>query len=123
MDGEIREALLKGGVIDITTTGRKSGQPRRIEIAFSQLRRPFTISPVSRGHRSGVGSPTWRRNPSFTFHLKQDLPADLPALARPISDPTERRQVLEMVARGWDRTDIDEMVRYSPLIEVTFEGL
>ena len=122
MDGEIREALLKGGVIDITTTGRKSGQPRRIEIAFHSFDGRYYISGFPRPQkRSWLAN--LETNPSFTFHLKQDLPADLPALARPISDPTERRQVLEMVARGWDRTDIDEMVRYSPLIEVTFEGL
>jgi hypothetical protein len=37
MKPEIRSALEQGGIIDITTTGRKSGQPHRIEIAFHAL--------------------------------------------------------------------------------------
>lgn len=34
MDDAVRQALDHGQVIDITTTGRTSGQPRRIEIMF-----------------------------------------------------------------------------------------
>lgn len=34
MDDSIRRALMRGGVIDITTVGRRSGRPRRIEIVF-----------------------------------------------------------------------------------------
>jgi hypothetical protein len=32
MEPHIAQALEKGGIADITTTGRRSGQPRRIEI-------------------------------------------------------------------------------------------
>ena len=34
---EIQQALVTDQVIDITTTGRRSGQPRRIEIWFHNL--------------------------------------------------------------------------------------
>ena len=37
LDPSVRDALTKGGLIDITTTGRKSGQPHRIEIAFHNV--------------------------------------------------------------------------------------
>jgi hypothetical protein len=37
MDDHVRKALEQGHVIDITTIGRKSGLPRRIEIAFYNL--------------------------------------------------------------------------------------
>jgi hypothetical protein len=37
-----------------------------------------------------------------------------------IIDETERREVLPDVARNWGRNDLEQMVRYSPLIEVTF---
>jgi hypothetical protein len=47
--------------------------------------------------------------------------ADLPATARIITDPAERRPILERVARLW-RRDADTMVAYSPLIEVSIEG-
>jgi hypothetical protein len=34
---EITKALDRGGVIDITTSGAKSGKPRRIEIVFHSI--------------------------------------------------------------------------------------
>ena len=37
MDATIQQALEKERTIDITTTGRKTGQPRRIEIWFHNL--------------------------------------------------------------------------------------
>ena len=52
----------------------------------------------------------------------EGLRADVPATAREITDPTERRQILEQVARVWKRTDVETMMNYSPLIEVTVEG-
>ena len=37
MEQSIKEALDRGGIADITTTGRQSGLPRRIEIYFHQF--------------------------------------------------------------------------------------
>lgn len=37
LDQPVRDALSRGGIIDITTTGRKSGQPRRLEIVFHNI--------------------------------------------------------------------------------------
>jgi hypothetical protein len=34
MEPQITQALEQGGIADITTTGRRTGQPRRIEIFF-----------------------------------------------------------------------------------------
>ena len=51
------------------------------------------------------------------------MTADLPATAREITDPVERRAILEQVARAWNRTDVDTMVAASPLIEVTLPAL
>jgi hypothetical protein len=62
-----------------------------------------------------------RANPHFTFHLKQLLQANLPATAREIADPVERREVLTKVARVW-RQDLEAMVRFSPLVEATIDG-
>jgi hypothetical protein len=62
-------------------------------------------------------------DPRFTFHLKRGVTADLPATARVITDVAERRAILEHVARAWRRTDLETMVAYSPLIEVTIKGL
>ena len=121
MDGEIRRALERGHTIDITTTGRRSGQPRRIEIVFHNIGGRLYIS----------GAPSPRRrdwlanleaNPRFTFHLKDTVRADLPARARVIVDEAERRAILTHVARAWGRDDPEVMVRQSPLIEVTLDG-
>lgn len=119
-NGAIGAALERGHTIDITTTGRRSGKPRRIEIMFHNIDGKIYISgtPYPRKRR-------WLLNleaePHFTFHLKSKTRADLPAVARVIDDEAERRTILPHVARAWNRDDVDRMVRYSPLIEVSFE--
>jgi len=121
MNDDIRAALSRGGTIDITTTGRQSGLPRRLEIVFHRIDGRMWIS--------GMPSPrkrAWIANleadPHLTVHLKGPVVvADLPATARVVVDETERRHVLDRVARAWRRTDVDRMVAESPLIEVTID--
>jgi deazaflavin-dependent oxidoreductase (nitroreductase family) len=122
MDDAIRVALSRGGTIDITTTGRRSGAARRIEIVFHRIDGRMWIS--------GMPSPrrrAWLANleskPRLTVHLKGPLAvADVPAVARIVTDEAERRTILERVARAWNRTDVDRMVAQSPLIEVMIES-
>jgi deazaflavin-dependent oxidoreductase (nitroreductase family) len=121
LDGRISAALARGGTVDITTIGRKSGKPRRLEIVFHNIDGGLYIS--------GTPSPTRRgwlanleANPRFTFHLKGAVRADLPATARIIDGEDERRRILAGVARNWRRTDIERMVLQSPLIEVTLDA-
>ena len=117
----IEAALERGHTIDITTTGRRSGMPRRIEIVFHNIDGRIYISGMPRPEKRD-----WLLNleadPRFIFHLKGRTAADLPATARVIDDEAERRRIVPHVARTWRRNDIDEMVRYSPLIEVTFDS-
>jgi hypothetical protein len=62
-------------------------------------------------------------NPAVTLHLKGQLAvADVEGTARVVADPAERRTLIEDVARNWKRTDVDEMVAHSPLIEVMVPG-
>ncbi|MFN8474040.1 MAG: nitroreductase/quinone reductase family protein [Anaerolineae bacterium] len=117
MDDNIREALATGRTIDITTIGRKSGEPRRIEIWFHNVDGHLYITGTP-GHRS------WYANlvahPEFTFHLKEGVQADLPARARPITDPAEKRATLvPILTRLGREADIDRWVADSPLVEVT----
>jgi deazaflavin-dependent oxidoreductase (nitroreductase family) len=115
----VEAALERGHTIDITTTGRRTGKARRIEIVFHNIASRIYISGQPRPEKRD-----WLLNlearPQFTYHLKGRTSADLPAIARVIDDPAERREVLAHVARNWRRNDLDQMVRYSPLIEVTF---
>jgi deazaflavin-dependent oxidoreductase (nitroreductase family) len=117
----IRRVLRHGHTIDITTIGRRSGLPRRIEIVFHSFDGRLYISGIPR-----PGTRAWLQNlradPHFTFHLKHLLQVDLPATAREITDPAERRAVLTKVAKVW-RRDVEPMVRLSPLVEVTIDGL
>jgi len=120
LDEKVRGALTRGGVIDITTTGRRSGRARRVEIVFHNI--------DGRIYISGTPSPrrrSWLANlearPDFTFHLKGPVRADLTAKARVIDNEAERRRILPHIARTWRRNDVDTMVRYSPLIEVTLD--
>ncbi len=115
--------------IDITTTGRRSGQPRRIEIVFYRVDDDVYLS--------GIPAPRTRdwlvnlsAEPNFTFHLKHGVVADLSARATVITDATERRRLLApLVAqfndrRGenseWPRAELEEWVQGSPLAKVEF---
>ena len=115
----IDAALERGHTIDITTTGRRSVMPRRIEIVFHNIGGRIYISGIPRREKRD-----WLLNleadPNFIFHLKGRFKADLPAKALIISGEAERLGVLPHVARAWNRNDLEAMVRYSPLIEVTF---
>jgi deazaflavin-dependent oxidoreductase (nitroreductase family) len=121
MNDSIRRALGQGHVIDITTTGRVTGEPRRIEIVFFTFDGRIYITGMPRADRQRAWLRNLEADPSFTFHLKSSVQADLPATARIITDPAERRSVLGRVAPSW-KQDPDAMVAHSPLIEVTIEG-
>jgi deazaflavin-dependent oxidoreductase (nitroreductase family) len=120
LDAAIRRVLRHGHTIDITTTGRRSGLPRRIEITFHSFDGRVYISGIP-SHRTRAWLRNLRATPEFAFHLKAPLKADLPATAREITDEAERRAVLEKVARVWNR-EPESMVRLSPLIEVSIPG-
>ena len=121
MNPDIQRALRHGHTIDITTTGRRTGQPRRIEIVFFNFDGRIFISGMPNPRHERAWLLNLEADPRMTFHLKRPVRADLPATARVIRDPAERRPILERVARVW-RRDPDAMVASSPLIEVTIPG-
>jgi len=120
MNDAIRAALTEGGLIDLTTTGRRTGEPRRVEIVFHAIDGRIVISGMPRREKRA-----WLANieadPRVTIHLKRDVVADLPGAARVVTDEAERRALLAHVARTWGRDDVEVMVRYSPLIEVVLD--
>jgi deazaflavin-dependent oxidoreductase (nitroreductase family) len=117
---ELDAALQGSQTVDITTTGRHSGEPRRLEIVFHNIDGRIYISGIpSHTRRSWIAN--LDANPNLTFHLKRQVRADLPATARVIEDETERRAILPHIAQLWGRKDLEQMVKYSPLIEVTLE--
>ncbi|MGO9792351.1 MAG: nitroreductase/quinone reductase family protein [Solirubrobacteraceae bacterium] len=114
-DERVRRALKNDRTIDITTTGRRSGQPRRIEIWFHNLGGRIYISGLP-------GRRDWYANlvadPEFVFHLKETTHVDLPARTRPITDPAERLHVLHALLAGIAREDdIETWLAASPIVE------
>ena len=121
LDPQVQEALKKDRVIDITTTGRKTGEPRRREIWFHNVNDVLYIAGLVL-----PGSRSWYANvladPCMTFHLKGTVQANLPARATPITDPTERRRVLEWICANLDQMDmLEARVAESPVIRVDLE--
>ncbi|MEL6982915.1 MAG: nitroreductase/quinone reductase family protein [Actinomycetota bacterium] len=118
-DPAVARALETDLTIDITTTGRRSGQPRRIEIWFLNIEgRVFiTGTPGRRDWMANLAA-----DPRFTFHLKESVTADLEAEARTVEDEPTRRLVLEHAVATWYRnqTPVDELVETAPMVEVTF---
>jgi deazaflavin-dependent oxidoreductase (nitroreductase family) len=118
VDQRILDQLRQGQTIDITTTGRRSGKPSRIEIAFQNIDGIVYISgfPGKRDWYANLVA-----NPNFTFHLKQSVNADLPAVARPITETDERRAVLTPFTANWNRAgEVERWIAESPLVAVTF---
>ena len=116
MDQKVKRALERDQTIDITTTGRKTGLPRRIEIWFHNLDGHLYITGLP-GRRDWYAN--LQANPEFIFHLKESMQADLPARARPIVDESERRAILVRILQnlGGPR-DLEEWVARSPLVEI-----
>jgi deazaflavin-dependent oxidoreductase (nitroreductase family) len=119
MDTEIERALTTDALIDMTTVGRKTGNPSKIEIAFHNFDGVLYISGMP-GKRDWYANLV--ANPAFTFHLKQSTQADIPARALPITDEAERRRVLTRIVQKWNRQEqLEAFVQSSPLVEVRLE--
>jgi deazaflavin-dependent oxidoreductase (nitroreductase family) len=124
MDTNITKALEKGGVVDITTTGRASGSPRRIEIFFHQLDGDYFIT--GRPGRKRDWLANMIANPEFTLHLKHGVTADLPAIATEVTDRDERETaIFRMLTESWNsspeqaRAGLDTWVEGAPLVRFT----
>ena len=123
MTPAVEAALQNDDMIDITTIGRKSGNASTTEIWYHRAfgRYFVTGSPGPRNWLANV-----KANPKFTFSLKQSIQADLPAAARVITDPDERREVLDEINKsqpyyGELPGGMEEMYESGPLFEVNFD--
>jgi deazaflavin-dependent oxidoreductase (nitroreductase family) len=116
-----RAALNHSQLIDLTTTGRRTGRPRRIEIFLHHDDDQLFITGLPRADRTRDWIYNIDADPHVVIHLKQSVVADVPATARVVTDPDERRPYIEAAARRWRRTDVPEMLRHSPLIVLTVD--
>ena len=115
MSPDIEQALAQDRVIDITTIGRKTGEPRRIEIWFHRIDGRYWITGTP-------GARSWYANlvahPDFTFHLKESAQADLAAVATPI-EGVEKARVLQAIGASIATSRLTLDAETSPLVEVT----
>ena len=92
MNDAVRSALETDRVIDITTVGRRTGQPQRKEIWFHNLAGRIFIT-------GSPGRRDWYANllatPGFTFHLKGSVSG------RPAGPSNARQGMRASAGRCW----------------------
>ena len=99
--------------IELTTTGRRSGQPSRIEIWWFHIGDRFIITGTP-------GPRDWYANvladPGIVIHTPL---GDHAATAVPVTDPGERRAVMTHPDTQWYQSqhDRDHLIASSPMIE------
>jgi len=122
MEEAIHEALEKDLLIDITTSGRKTGMEHRKEVAFHYLDGKVYVT-------GRPGRRSWYANllakPEFIFHIKQSLQRDVPATAIPITDQAHRcwvfQKMKDVEGERMQHLDVKEWTLKSPLVEVELE--
>lgn len=101
MDTAVENALERGGVIDITTRGAKSGREHRVEIVFHHLDGSYFITGKPGFKRDWLAN--MNANPTFTIHLKGAVAADVSAEAEEVTDEKQRAAVLyRILTESWD---------------------
>ncbi len=111
-----------GGIADITTMGRRTGLPRRIEIYFHHFEGEFVLT--GRPGRKRDWEANIESNPRFTLHLKGRVKADVQVLGEPVPEKEERAALMRRaLIESWnsppDRVEarLDEWVEQAPLIK------
>ena len=108
------DELARYRTIDLTTTGRRSGRPARIEIWWFHVDGRFIITgtPGKRDWFANI-----KADPAVTIHSPI---GDHPGTAAVIDDPEFRRRVFTDPGIGWYRTqaELDHLVAAAPMIEI-----
>lgn len=123
-----RSSPARDRTVDITTLGRRSRQPHRIEIWFYRVGGVVFLSALP-------GKKDWYANlqsePRFTFHLKHGVAVDLSVRATPVTDEEERRRIFGEIVDDLNQpgnpgriaqpANLEDWVAGSPLMEVSFD--
>lgn len=108
------DRLASNMTVDITTWGRRSGQPRRIEIWWFRVEGRFIITGTP-GPRDWLAN--LRANPRMIVHVDG---YDVEAIASEIHDEGFRRTIFTQPHTSWYRTqeELQRLVDTAPVIEV-----
>ncbi|MEX1105504.1 MAG: nitroreductase family deazaflavin-dependent oxidoreductase [Ilumatobacteraceae bacterium] len=116
----VRAELADDPTIDITTTGRRTGELRRIEIWMLDIDGRFFITgtPGGRDWLANIAA-----DPHLVVHLKRHAHVDLAASATPVDDGPTRRAVLEHRSAAWyrDQQALEVLLVSAPMVEVVFD--
>ncbi|NQV06556.1 nitroreductase family deazaflavin-dependent oxidoreductase [bacterium] len=103
--------------IDISTSGRRSGSPSRIEIWWFHVEGRFIITGTP-GRRDWYAN--LHADPSVVIHVPF---GDFAGRAVVIDDPVFRRRVFTDPETDWYTTqeELDVLVATSPMVEIVFD--
>jgi deazaflavin-dependent oxidoreductase (nitroreductase family) len=103
--------------IDLTTTGRRSGQPRTVEIWWFRVDGRFVITGTP-GRRDWLANVL--QDPRVTIHVGGQ---HIPATVTPVSDEGFRRRVFTHPKTSWysSQAELDRLVAKAPMVEVSFD--
>ena len=110
------ETLARTRTVDLTTIGRRSGEPRTVEIWWFQVDGKFVITGTP-GRRDWLANV--RANPNVVVSSQL---GSFDATAIEIPDTDFRRRVFSDPQIGWYRTqaELEHLVSTAPMIEVRF---
>jgi deazaflavin-dependent oxidoreductase (nitroreductase family) len=112
------DELARHRTIDLTTLGRRSGRPSRIEIWWFYIDGSFFITGTP-------GPRDWFANvladPNVTIHAAGH---DLPAIAHPVTDVETRSKVFDSELTRWysSQSQRQRLIEQSPMVEISFDG-
>jgi len=112
------DALASHQTIDITTLGRRTGRPRRIEIWWFRVDDRFVITGTP-GKRDWLAN--LKANPRLIVHVGG---RDLESTASPVDDVVFRRRVFTRPQTSWytREAELDHLVATAPMVEIHFVG-
>ena len=110
------ERLAATPTVDLTTIGRRSGQPRTVEIWWFHVDGRFIITGTP-GRRDWLANV--RSNPNVVIAAPF---GSYEGIVTEINDPEFRHRVFTDPQIGWYRTqaDLDQLVSAAPMVEVRF---
>lgn len=116
---DLVERLASTRTIDITTVGRRSGDPARIEIWWFRVADAFYITGTP-GPRDWFAN--LQADPTIIVHTPD---GDFDGRAVAVSDPDARRSVLTDPQLQWYRShaELDRLVDEAPMVRVELDGV
>jgi deazaflavin-dependent oxidoreductase (nitroreductase family) len=114
LDEETIARLARSRTVDLVTTGRRSGRPRRVEIWWFQFEERFIVTgtPGPRDWYANVLA-----NPAVVIETRH---GDFPGRATVVTDAQFRRRFFVDRKTLWYSTqsDLEALVKTAPMIEI-----